>query len=141
VAIKFELNPKSAAAGSTPTADIPAVAINAPQAEWPRQRPSEEELQRRVEYANLRFAPDGVSGSTTDRGRVYIGWGPPDQIESHPNGGPVSEPLALRISWVDRDENDPFEIWTYRRIEQAKAVADLLVGFVGKDYRLSSPLK
>jgi TonB family protein len=137
VAIKFELNPKSAA-DSKPAAEIPAAAINA-QAEWRRQRPSEEELQRRVEYANMRFAPDGVSGSTTDRGRVYIEWGPPDQIESHPNGGPVSEPVALRISWVDRDENDPFEIWTYRRIEQAKAVADLLVGFFGKDYRLASP--
>jgi TonB family protein len=140
VAIKFELNPKSAA-DSKPAADIPAAAINAPQAEWLRQRPSEEELKRRVEYANTRFASDGVSGSITDRGRVYVEWGPPDQIESHPSGGPVSEPVALRISGLDRDESDPFEIWTYRRVEQGKAAADLLVGFVGKDYRLASPLK
>jgi len=51
------------------------------------------------------------------------------------------ELVARQISWLDRDEKDPFEIWTYRRIEQGKAVADLLVGFVGKDYRLASPLK
>ena len=138
VSIKFQLSPTSAAA-STPAADVPAALINAPQAEWLRQRPSGEELNRRVEYANLRFAPDGVSGSKTDRGRVYVEWGPPYQIEAHPSGGPASELVALQTSWLDRDENDPFEIWTYRRIEQGKAVADLLVGFVGKDYRLSSP--
>lgn len=139
VAIKFELNPKGAATGSTPAADIRPVVLDAPQAEWLRQRPSEEELKRRVEYANLRFASDGVSGSKTDRGRVYVEWGPPYQIETHPSGGPVSESVALQISWLDRDENNPFEIWTYRRIEQGKAVTDLLVGFVGKDYRLASP--
>ena len=138
VSIRFQLSPNSAAA-STPTADVPAAVINAPQAEWLRQPPSEEELKRRIEYANLRFAPDGVSGSKTDRGRVYVEWGPPYQIETHPSGGPVSESVALQISWLDRDENNPFEIWTYRRIEQGKAVTDLLVGFVGKDYRLASP--
>ena len=144
VAIKFELNPKSAATRSTPATDLRPAVLGSPQAEWLRQRPPEEELNRRVEYANLRFAPDGVSGSKTDRGRVYVEWGPPYKIEAHPSGGPVSESVALQISWLDRDENDPFEIWTYRHIEQGKAVADLLVGFVGKDHRLAlpkSPLK
>ena len=49
------------------------------------------------------------------------------------------ELVARQISWLDRDEKDPFEIWTYRRIEQGEAVADFLVGFVGKDHRLALP--
>jgi len=137
VAIKFELNPKSAAAGSTPTADIAAAVISPPQAAWLRQPPSEDELQRRVEHANARFASDGVSGSKTDRGRVYVEWGAPDQIEAYPSGGSIGGPVALRLSWLDRGKNDPFEIWTYRRSEQGRPV-ELLVAFVGNEYRLAS---
>jgi len=122
VAIKFELNPKSAA-NSNP--EIPAAAFNAPQPESLRQPISEEELQRRTAYANVRFAPDGVSGVNTDRGRIYVGWGPPDRIEAHPNGG--------------EGNNDPFEIWAYRRWEQGKPVAELLVGFAGNEYKLGTP--
>ena len=140
VSIKFELNPKSAAAGSTPAR------ISASPQFMPRHRQNGcgsprpgRNFNRRVEYANLRFATDSVSGSKTDRGRVYVEWGPPYQIEAHPSGGPLSELAALQISWLDREESDPFEIWTYRRIEQGKAVADLLVGFVGKDHRLALP--
>jgi TonB family protein len=124
VSIRFELNPRSAAAGSTAAANVSAAVINAPQTEWLRQPPSEQEFQRRVDYANVRFAPDGVSGSMTDRGRVYVEWGPPDQIESHPSGGPGTK--------------DPFEIWRYRRLDQGKPVMELLVAFVGKEYKLAS---
>jgi TonB family protein len=55
VSIKFELIPKNAAARQTPTVDGPAAVINAPQAEWLRQRLSEKELERRINYANERF--------------------------------------------------------------------------------------
>jgi TonB family protein len=124
VSIKFELNPKSAAARPTPTIDGPAAVINAPQAEWLRQRPSEKELQRRINYANELFATGTQPGSKTDRGRLYVELGPPDQIEAHPSGGPGTK--------------DPFEIWKYRRLDQGKPVMELLVAFVGKEYKLAS---
>src|SRR5271156_6738830 len=45
-----------------------------------------EEHYRRIAYANDRFA-SGIPGWKTDRGHIYILWGPPDEIESHPSGG------------------------------------------------------
>ena len=40
---------------------------------------------RRVAYANQHFAA-GVPGWKTDRGRIYIMYGPPNSIEAHPVG-------------------------------------------------------
>ncbi|MGH9668399.1 MAG: GWxTD domain-containing protein, partial [Bryobacteraceae bacterium] len=45
-----------------------------------------EEHYRRIAYANEHYAA-GLPGWKTDRGRMYIMWGPPDEIESHPSGG------------------------------------------------------
>jgi GWxTD domain-containing protein len=42
-----------------------------------------EEHYRRIAYANERFA-SGIPGWRTDRGRVYISLGPPDEIEGEP---------------------------------------------------------
>src|SRR5580693_4441428 len=61
---------------------------------WRRRNPDpdspentfREEHYRRIAYANERFS-SGVPGWKTDRGRTYILWGPPDEIESHPAGG------------------------------------------------------
>ena len=50
-----------------------------------------EEHYRRIAYANEHFAA-GIPGWKTDRGRIYIIWGPPDQIESHPTGGTYDRP-------------------------------------------------
>jgi TonB family protein len=125
VSIKFEMNPQSALAESTPAVDVPAAVIDAPQAAWLRRPRSETEHQRRVEYANTRFAPDGISGSKTDRGRVYVEWGPPDQIESHPNGG------------LGKDY--PFEVWAYQRSEEGRPSSMFFVSFLGKEYRLVAP--
>ncbi len=44
----------------------------------------EKELQRRIKYADERFAEQGKRGSETDRGKVYLKHGPPDEIEVHP---------------------------------------------------------
>jgi GWxTD domain-containing protein len=47
-----------------------------------------EEHYRRIAYANGHFTPpSGLAGWKTDRGRIYITYGPPDEIEDHPNGG------------------------------------------------------
>src|SRR6266542_2195223 len=40
----------------------------------------------RIEYANEHFS-SGVRGVNTDRGRIYLKYGKPDEIESHPSGG------------------------------------------------------
>src|SRR6266403_3976425 len=46
----------------------------------------------RIAYANERYA-SGIPGWKTDRGRIYIIWGKPDEIESHPTGGTYDRPM------------------------------------------------
>ena len=50
-----------------------------------------EEHYRRIAYANERYA-SGIPGWKTDRGRIYITFGPPAEIESHPSGGTYERP-------------------------------------------------
>ncbi|MCX6633903.1 MAG: GWxTD domain-containing protein [Acidobacteria bacterium] len=38
---------------------------------------------RRVEYANQRFGEGSTPGSQTERGRVYVSFGPPDEMTTH----------------------------------------------------------
>ena len=67
---------------------------------WQRRDPTpdtvenefKEEHYRRIAYANERFA-SGIPGWRTDRGRIYIIWGPPDEIEAHPTGGMYDRPM------------------------------------------------
>src|SRR3954447_26504361 len=51
-----------------------------------------EEHYRRIAWANDRFA-SGVPGWKTDRGMVYIKFGPPDERQEHPTGGPGVRPI------------------------------------------------
>ncbi len=46
-----------------------------------------EEYYERIAYTNEHFA-SGIPGWKTDRGRIYIMYGKPDEKESHPAGGP-----------------------------------------------------
>ena len=50
-----------------------------------------EEHYRRIAYANEHF-PAGKAGWMTDRGRIYIVFGPPDEIDAHPSGGQYNRP-------------------------------------------------
>src|SRR5216110_384262 len=45
-----------------------------------------EEYYERVAYANEHFA-SGIPGWKSDRGRIYIMYGKPDEKETHPSGG------------------------------------------------------
>src|SRR5260370_1028573 len=45
-----------------------------------------EEYYERIAYANEHYA-SGIPGWKTDRGRIYITWGKPDEVETHPSGG------------------------------------------------------
>src|SRR6201986_2793956 len=50
-----------------------------------------EEHYRRIADANEHFAA-GIPGWRTDRGRIYIMYGPPDEIDAHPSGGQYIRP-------------------------------------------------
>jgi GWxTD domain-containing protein len=62
-----------------------------------------DEHYRRIAYANDRFSSRAdTRGWKTDRGRIYITFGPPDEIDSHPEGS-AAKP--------------PYEDWLYRFIQ------------------------
>lgn len=61
-----------------------------------------EEHYRRIAYANEHFASTDIPGWKTDRGRIYIIYGPPDSIDDHRGG---------------TDGTLPYQVWTYRFIE------------------------
>ncbi|MBI4481513.1 MAG: GWxTD domain-containing protein [Acidobacteria bacterium] len=71
-----------------------------------------EEYYRRIAYVNERFG-SGRPGWKSDRGRTYITFGPPDEIESHPAGGSYQ-----RKPWEGGGTTStyPFEVWRYRHI-------------------------
>jgi GWxTD domain-containing protein len=83
-----------------------------------------EEHYRRIAYANERFS-SGIPGWKTDRGRIYITFGPPDEIESHPSGGSYERPIE---EGGGTTSTFPFEIWRYRYIEDIGS--DILIEFV-----------
>jgi GWxTD domain-containing protein len=83
-----------------------------------------EEHYRRIAYANERFA-SGIPGWKTDRGRIYIVYGPPDEIESHPSGGTYERPYE---EGGGTTSTYPFEQWRYRYIEGVGT--DVIIEFV-----------
>ena len=88
---------------------------------WDRRNPDpdsednafKDEHYRRIEYANEHF-PAGMPGWMTDRGRIYIVYGPPDEIESHPSGGTYQRPME---EGGGETSTYPFEDWRYRHID------------------------
>ena len=88
---------------------------------WQRRDPTpdtienefKEEHYRRIAYANEHFAA-GIPGWKTDRGRMYIMYGPADEIESHPSGGTYDRPME---EGGGSTSTYPFEDWRYRYIE------------------------
>ncbi len=89
--------------------------------EFWRRRPDSprEEYLKRIAYSNNNFQVMGREGYKTDRGRVYIVYGPPDDIERHPN-----------------DSNArPYEIWTYNNI-QGGVIFVFVLRQIGGEYEL-----
>jgi GWxTD domain-containing protein len=72
-----------------------------------------EEHYRRLAYADEHFA-SGIPGRKTDRGHIYIIWGPPDEIESHPTGGTYDRPAE---QGGGSTSTYPWELWRYRHLE------------------------
>lgn len=88
---------------------------------WQRRNPNpdsednefKDEHYRRIEYANEHFAA-GKPGWMTDRGRIYIVYGPADEIDSHPSGGTYERPME---EGGGETSTYPFEDWRYRYLE------------------------
>jgi GWxTD domain-containing protein len=88
---------------------------------WQRRNPNpdseenefKEEHYRRIAYANEHF-PAGIPGWKSDRGRIYIMYGPADEIESHPSGGTYERP---QDEGGGTTSTFPFEQWRYRYLE------------------------
>lgn len=88
---------------------------------WERRNPNpgnpenefKEEYYRRIAYANEHYA-SGIPGWKTDRGRIYITYGPADEIESHPSGGTYQRPQE---EGGGQTSTYPFEQWRYRYID------------------------
>ena len=88
---------------------------------WLRRNPNpespeneyREEHYSRIAYVNEHFAA-GKSGWRTDRGHIYIAYGKPDSIDSHPSGGNYDRPME---EGGGNTSTFPFEIWHYRYLE------------------------
>jgi GWxTD domain-containing protein len=88
---------------------------------WARRNPDpdspentfKEEHYRRIAYANEHYA-SGIPGWKTDRGRIYIMWGPADETDSHPSGGTYERPPE---EGGGETNTYPFEDWRYRYLE------------------------
>ena len=94
-----------------------------------------EEHYRRIAFANERFH-SGKSGWRSDRGRIYIIHGPPDEIEDFGGGGQY-----VRESYEGGGTTTvhPFERWRYRKIDGLGS--DITLEFVDEsrtgEYRLA----
>jgi GWxTD domain-containing protein len=88
---------------------------------WRRRNPNpdspdneyREEHYARIAYANEHFAA-GKPGWMTDRGMIYIKFGKPDSIDSHPSGGNYERPIE---EGGGETSTFPFETWHYRYLE------------------------
>jgi len=96
---------------------------------WDRRDPSPgtrrnermEEYYYRVAFANERYGRLRDQGWSTDRGEVYIRFGEPDFVESHP------------FEYGSR----PYEVWYYNRVGRRFIFVD---DTGGGDYRLLVPI-
>jgi GWxTD domain-containing protein len=88
---------------------------------WQRRNPDpdspentfKEEHYRRIAYANEHYA-SGIPGWKTDRGKIYIMWGPADEVDSHPTGGNWDRPMD---QGGGSTTTYPYEDWRYRYLE------------------------
>lgn len=85
------------------------------------ENPVREEHYRRIAYANENFA-SGLPGWKTDRGHIYILWGPPSSTETHTAGETYYRP------WQEGGGSTStyaYEIWHYNYLEGIGTGIDL----------------
>jgi GWxTD domain-containing protein len=95
-----------------------------------------DEYFRRIVMANQRYSTATVQGWMTDRGRVFVMFGSPDEVEIHAQGGTYRRPAQ---EGGGETQTFPFELWRYRSIEGIGR--NVMLEFVDTDrtgtYRLS----
>jgi GWxTD domain-containing protein len=111
---------------------------------WLRRDPTPETAQnefrdeyyRRIVEANQRFS-GSVPGWKTDRGRIFVKYGPPDETETHSLGGTY---IRDSNDGVKRTSTHPFERWRYRELPGLGT--NIILEFVDKsengDFKLES---
>lgn len=105
---------------------------------WERRNPTpgsktnafKEEHYRRLAFANEHFAGK-IPGWHTDRGRIYIVYGPPDSIETHR--------AVEHVHGIVDSKNLPYEVWHYNHMNGAGDNQNLRFVDVCRcgDYRLA----
>jgi GWxTD domain-containing protein len=88
---------------------------------WQRRNPNpdspdntyKDEIYRRIAYANEHFA-SGIPGWKTDRGRIYITWGKPDERDEHTAGEQWDRPMDQGGGTTT---TYAYEDWRYRYLE------------------------
>jgi GWxTD domain-containing protein len=95
-----------------------------------------EEHYRRIQYANEHFGA-GIPGWRTDRGRIYIVWGAPDEVESHPSGGQYQRDVS---EGGGSTTTVPFEHWRYRYLEGVgnEVIIEFVDTCMCNDYHIST---
>jgi GWxTD domain-containing protein len=86
---------------------------------WERRNPNprspendfKEEHYRRLAYTNQHFAA-GAAGYKTDRGRIYILYGPPDEREQHPGNASIDN-----TSDAPAEVHYPSDVWRYHDLK------------------------
>ena len=111
---------------------------------WLRRDPTSDTIENelkedhysRIAYANERFQ-SGKPGWKTDRGRIYILYGKPTEIESHPAGGQYQRPFE---EGGGSTSTYPFETWRYRYIEGIgnEVILEFVDPTMSGEYRLTS---
>ena len=110
---------------------------------WQRRNPDpdspensfKQEHYRRIAYANEHYA-SGIPGWKSDRGRLYIMWGPPDEIDSHPSGGTYQRPPE---EGGGETSTFPFEDWRWRYLEGIgeNVIVEFVDPSMSGEYRLT----
>jgi GWxTD domain-containing protein len=78
---------------------------------------TEENEYREAYYERLAFVNEhfssGIPGYKTDRGRIYLKFGKPDEVDSHPAGGAYQRDVS---EGGGSTSTYPFEKWYYRNL-------------------------
>jgi GWxTD domain-containing protein len=110
---------------------------------WLRRDPTPEtpdneykdDYYRRIVLANERYT-SGIPGWRTDRGRILIMHGEPDEIETHAMGGTYLRPNE---EGGGRTSTFPFEKWRYRHIDNIgqEVIIEFVDTSMSGEYRLT----
>jgi GWxTD domain-containing protein len=114
---------------------------------WSRRAPDPTSLENsfkhahyeRIALADEKYGTE-VPGWKTDRGRIYVTFGPPDSLESHRAGEKTGRPRAEGEEWYETYQYS-WEGWYYRHLDGVGE--NLELEFVDPsesgDYRLATP--